>query len=448
MSQGRSPCVHQGSESDGPTVPFACGKATDPSGVRYQSSKPMPSTPDTQQARLISVRCENYQAFRAQVEIHLNPLTLVLGRNNSGKSALVRLLRLILRATKESAEGHHIPLNVDGLPFATRFLELIHGRYFSRPLSLGLTLDCGGRPAGFDCEVIAKDSVGEETWIKKLTVHESSRATDVFELDLSAAEQPTYLDGKSHSFSGLLPTGHFQHLRNAAANLERSITHLGPVRAAVPVVMEHDAHASLGFNGAGAPDMLRANRDLAEAVDRWYRENLHGVRIIVAPQGESFSLESTAREDVGREPATINLARAGEGVQQLLPVITQQSRHLLEEGPVFDIVEQPELHLHDGVHPALGDLFIRTAQLGRGPVVVETHSEGLLLRVRRRIAEGVFPPGDLALYFVDHAVDGAIVKRIYVDERGDLSEWPDGVFLDSYREVLAIQRAARDRRPA
>ena len=86
-----------------------------------------------------------------------------------------------------------------------------------------------------------------------------------------------------------------------------------------------------------------------------------------------------------------------------------------------------------------------TARLGRGSEVVETHSEGLLLRVRRRVAEGAFDPSDLAVYFVDRTAGGSFIRAIQVNRDGELSEWPEGVFLGSYHEVLAIQRAIRSR---
>jgi hypothetical protein len=400
----------------------------------------------TSSARLLSVRCENYLAFARPVEIELRPLTLILGRNNSGKSALVRLIRLALRASQDLG-AQHVPLEIDGLHFGLRFLDLVHGRYFTRPVSIGMTLEIEGRRCGYDCEVIARDSSGDGTWIKKLIANDPGGASIQLELNLAAAKQPMYSDGRSHVFHGLLPVGEFGALRSAARAIEQSIVHLGPVRVPVSPVMEHDPHAgALGLHGQGAPQLLRNNRDLADSVDRWFRENLDDTRIMVSPQGDSFSLETTVRE--ATDPAVVNLARAGEGVQQLLPVVIQQLRHQYDSGPFFDLVEQPELHLHDAVHPPLGDLFLNTARLNRGVVVVESHAEGLLLRVRRRIAEGAFAPADLAIYFIDQDPDGATAKRIIVNSDGELSDWPDGVFLESYREVVAIQRAIRARSPS
>ncbi len=160
------------------------------------------------------------------------------------------------------------------------------------------------------------------------------------------------------------------------------------------------------------------------------------------PLLDAFELWTTSADST-----PINLTQAGEGLHQVLPVLVQQKMHESEDPslPLLDLVEQPELHLHDAVHAPLADLFMATARLRRGAVIVETHSEGLLLRVRRRIAEGSFDPADLALYFVDRNATGSYVRSIEVNNYGELSEWPEGVFLERHNEVLEIQQAVRGR---
>lgn len=72
----------------------------------------------------------------------------------------------------------------------------------------------------------------------------------------------------------------------------------------------------------------------------------------------------------------------GEGIAQVLPVVVAA---LCPDAAVVQI-EQPELHLHPKQKAALGDLLIRGA-LGKPakPIIAETHSEHLVLRVLRRL---------------------------------------------------------------
>ncbi len=131
-------------------------------------------------------------------------------------------------------------------------------------------------------------------------------------------------------------------------------------------------------------------------------------------------------------------------MQQLLPVVVQQLLHACRDLPAFlDLVEEPELHLHPAAHAPLADLFLRTAASGKGQILVETHSENLLLRLRRRIAEGA-DPGLVAVYWIEDKADGSsAVRPIQILSDGEVDYWPEGVFSEGYQEVRALRRAAR-----
>jgi hypothetical protein len=59
-------------------------------------------------------------------------------------------------------------------------------------------------------------------------------------------------------------------------------------------------------------------------------------------------------------------------------------------------------------------------------LVVENHSEHLLRRVQRRIAEEQIDQHDVALYFYSPGTGGtgATIERLQVDEYGDIPSWP------------------------
>jgi hypothetical protein len=83
--------------------------------------------------------------------------------------------------------------------------------------------------------------------------------------------------------------------------------------------------------------------------------------------------------------ASANFADVGFGISQVLPVLVQGL--FTPRGGVY-IVQQPELHLHPDAQAALADFFLYLASLGVNSIV-ETHSEYFLLRLRRRLAEGI-----------------------------------------------------------
>ena len=131
----------------------------------------------------------------------------------------------------------------------------------------------------------------------------------------------------------------------------------------------------------------------------------------------------------------------GIGVSQILPVLVNaySSRDKLLA------IEQPEIHLHPAVQADLGDVFIESA-LGerRNRMLIETHSEHLLLRIMRRMREtaqgkrnGEPPvrPSDVALLFVQRESARSVVLELRLDEEGNLLDpWPGGFFEEGFRE--------------
>ncbi|HID30429.1 MAG TPA: DUF3696 domain-containing protein, partial [Desulfobacterales bacterium] len=95
-------------------------------------------------------------------------------------------------------------------------------------------------------------------------------------------------------------------------------------------------------------------------------------------------------------------------------------------------------------HAPLADLFLDTVKMGCGQILVETHSENLLLRLRRRIAEGA-DPNLVSIYWIEDLDDGSsIVRRIRILPNGEVDFWPEGIFSESYQEVRAMRRAVRN----
>ena len=118
-----------------------------------------------------------------------------------------------------------------------------------------------------------------------------------------------------------------------------------------------------------------------------------------------------------------NLIDVGYGVSQVLPVITEMFR---EDAPEIFLLQQPEVHLHPSAQAALGSLFCEVASRGRR-LVVETHSDYLIDRVRMDVRDGVsaLKPDDVSILFFER--DGLEVKihSLSIDEEGNIQEAPD-----------------------
>jgi predicted ATPase len=75
------------------------------------------------------------------------------------------------------------------------------------------------------------------------------------------------------------------------------------------------------------------------------------------------------------------------------------------------IAEQPEIHLNPRLQYVLADLFVEMANSDHR-VIVETHSEHLLFRLRRLVADGKIDHKRVAIYFVEKVNGVSGIRRV------------------------------------
>jgi hypothetical protein len=167
--------------------------------------------------------------------------------------------------------------------------------------------------------------------------------------------------------------------------------------------------------------------------------------------GGGAKLNSLARLPVRRrisiEPTSTELDLAmtdvGVGLSQVVPVIVAA----FDESAALVMLEQPELHLHPRMQVGLGDLFISGIQSVKRTLLIETHSEHLLLRLLRRVREttqGELPPhadpirpDQLSINFVETRDNGVNIRRLTVTDSGDFAGWwPEGFFEERAKELF------------
>lgn len=141
----------------------------------------------------------------------------------------------------------------------------------------------------------------------------------------------------------------------------------------------------------------------------------------------------------------LRMTAVGVGVSQSLPVI---AACLLADPGETVLLEQPELHLHPKPQQRLADFLLECAKSGR-QIVVETHSEHLINRLRYRIATDEAdevtnaagtPIRDLVgIVFAERSEDTGETeyRQVAVNDYGGFDEWPNGFFDDG---ILELQR--------
>lgn len=189
--------------------------------------------------------------------------------------------------------------------------------------------------------------------------------------------------------------------------------------------------------GGIAPWILAADDDLQDSVGEWYH-NVFGVNLNVTSHGNYFDL-TVGSHAYGTK---VLLEQSGAGLAQVLPVAVTAFT-ASQQGPGVDIIEHPEADLHPKAHASVVELLLSNLTGRQRPLIIETHSEMILLRVRRWIAERKLPADHVLVYWIDtKSSHESILQRITINDKGAMNSWPEGVFIEDYNEVLAIQRAA------
>lgn len=137
------------------------------------------------------------------------------------------------------------------------------------------------------------------------------------------------------------------------------------------------------------------------------------------------------------------LTDVGFGVSQVLPALVLL--YYVPEGSTV-LMEQPEIHLHPSVQSGLADVILTVARTRNVQVIVESHSEHLLRRFQRRVAEGEMAPDDVKLYFTSMAKGSAQLHSLELNEFGEVQNWPENFFGDELGEITAIRAAGLTRK--
>lgn len=137
------------------------------------------------------------------------------------------------------------------------------------------------------------------------------------------------------------------------------------------------------------------------------------------------------------------LTDVGFGVSQVLPALVLL--YYVPEGSTV-ILEQPEIHLHPSVQSGLADVILTVAKARNLQIIVESHSEHILRRFQRRVAENVFETNNIKLYFCD-SVDGeSKLTNLDLNLFGEITNWPPEFFGDEMTEIAETRKAILKRK--
>lgn len=243
---------------------------------------------------------------------------------------------------------------------------------------------------------------------------------------------------------------------NFSAN---NIFYIGPFRKTPERSYRYRENAVnyVGHDGEFAPAILGQDRRtggrLINDVSNWLSKNLNhriDVEDLVGNEygGTTDLFRLMVTDEITGQKN--NLIDVGHGLSQLIPIVVQtflhQTRTARERRGLakIHIIEQPELHLHPSAQACLIDLFIEGTKNKRrleNKFLVETHSEHMIIRLRRYIIEGKIDPKEVAIYYTEKTQNNNhnMIRELKIDEFGNIADWPEGFFEEDYNEVLKLR---------
>ncbi len=408
-------------------------------------------------ARLTAIELTHWRSFKGTQRLELRPLTLLFGWNNTGKSALLRALPIIADSVRDEAVT---PLNLTGSAARGATFRDVSWRRSRKGLSVALEWEGTPTPR-YEVDLMLYDSEGAPprilvehfTWRDEkgaLTTGNWLRTEPVgSELTYQTGESPP--NRSAIQFAGLRPRTRDKSLADTLAglaprldSLDTAVQWIGSVRAAPlgPVAVPEGTPRLIAPDGSDVVTFLQSEPGVLRSVNEWFRE--HAARELELQQIAPGFVQPAFRHLASTHAQ--RLADHGEGLLQVLPVLTALARARREEAdpaaPRIVAIEDPESHLHPRLQHALANHFAGAAMIATPPsVVLETHSQHFLLAVQLAVARGELDPSRVAIYWVSQDSDGVSdAVQINVEPNGDLRGWPPGVYddvVDMARDLTA-----------
>ena len=370
---------------------------------------------------------EFYKIFKTKQVLEIKPITILFGKNNAGKSAVLKL-PLILYGAIDGQSDEVVPADVKDETLYTDIRDLVYGRA-NRAVTLGAIDEGKGCDLNFSFYVDNEKDVKSqiEKWDFKRTMYMTS------------------YDGRDErvTFKGVMPQNLTEKERYDLKQLFPEVDYIGSIRYGAARDMRQKALVEdSGYGGINGyshllKDSQTAAHSLLDKVSRWYSDTFMGWGIEV-----DGSANPIFHINVTNGQIQTNIADAGFGISQSLPIVIRACRSCPRETLI--VLEEPEAHMHPAAQGNLGELIAKSAKEDANKrYLIETHSFNFILRIRALVAAGVLEKEDVAIYYVDYNDKDKCsrLQKVDIDENGRVSNWPEGVFEETYDEIVRILNA-------
>lgn len=431
---------------------------------------------------------ENFRAFE-KLDIPLSKINLFFGPNNSGKSAIISAIN-VMSQTLDSAD-RSAPLLLNGkFEELGSYWDAVYQHEENRDIRLGIEfvipeerrepLTSNSRiNVKFHYRPQRREIVAREIILSnpppnillKTRVATTSDSQLVEEssprfqgIKVGAASSQTILLNHFIPYVAPTITHSMFDKRNRRTNAYRgldftlycfdnflrqqlqNVQFIGPFRnnPQRTYVYSGGIPSSVGVSGDKAIDILAADesrrlgkkKNISEMVSKWFKDAGIASEFEIVPFSDRHFEIFLTHIHTGE---SVNIADAGYGCSQILPILV--AGYYIQPNSLF-IVAEPEIHLHPKAEAEVGT-FLYTISKKPIQIIVESHSEHLLLRLQSYVASGEISPEEINIFYVysDEKANQKHCTLIPLGRDGYFTEkWPKGFFPERFEEAKRLAK--------
>ncbi|MCX8473746.1 MAG: AAA family ATPase [Sediminibacterium sp.] len=452
----------------------------------------------------------NFKSIGSLVNYEMRPLTILSGTNSSGKSSFLQLL-LLLKQTIE-IDSAQTPLELRGRLIKIRkYIDILKGKNPANKLKIELLFNKSELSKykafqefslyeafeDYNLQIaVVFDFISNKVIVSSFEITFKTDSitnfirfennSEIFDIktDVAVFNDDLYTKQgdykiKKINFSAFIPSDFeieftdgsttksvpkLEGIKSVIKDVFSKLNYIGPLRQEPKDEYGVNGNeSSVGIDGGNVAEVLcelseksisyftveendesinlvKKSETFINAVRYWLCEKLKLCADVYSKK-EADSYVIYLKSFAGVEST---IKHVGFGVSQVLPILVEGLR--LKEGETL-ILEQPEIHLHPKIQSKLSDFLISLIQNGK-KVVIETHSDHLITRVRRRIAEDSTNMLDnkVLLTFIEVSVKDVLFRNIDIDDLGNLDYFPEDFIEKPDVEFKSILKAQMKKR--
>jgi AAA15 family ATPase/GTPase len=385
---------------------------------------------------------KNYKLFKKEQSIEIKPITVLIGKNNTGKSAVLKLPTLLENSLSGKLTTPFELVN-NGVKLGDFPKDLVYGKgnrevefkifnEVSDFLKVGLRMyDDVPKIDFWNFNDEIKLSL-EEEFYKDQNDQEWKTSFEGFFLSFLHNNDDNLSSGEIPILDFSLKTDYISSVRQEGLSnyIFKNITNI---------------EDKSGIKGENLyqfliEDSQTIDKKYFNDISNWYKTNFEGWEIKI--EMDSGRNDKPVLIFLEKENLKINLSDTGTGIIQSLPLVIRSFKPCNKETLI--IIEEPESHLHPYAHAQLAQCFVDS--LKKDPnkkYLIETHSQNFVLRLRRLVAEGFLNCNDISLNYIDfdQKNNESFVNQININKKGGVDFWPEGIFGETTIETRAIYNA-------